>query len=349
MYIEKLRLNSKIIIVGLFSNPKIAPVTQASVLASLLTKNGYSVITTSSFTNKWLRLADIIRSMLLNAGRYNVAIVQFYSGNSFIWQYIASVIAKLLGKNLVFTVHGGGVPAKLKSKSSSRYLQLLKKADLITVPSRYLQNELGGFGLKTILIENIIDLRQYQFQDKKSIGPRLLWMRAFSDIYNPLMAVRVVNVLRNKYPEVKMIMGGPDLGMLSATKQLIHELTLGNNIELTGFMDMEMKQQYASACDIYISTNKIDNAPVTFLEMWAMGLPVISTNVGGVPYLVENKQTGIIVNDDDYNQMADAIESLIENKENTLAIIKNARIKAALYDEAPVLQKWEATLRIISA
>lgn len=348
MYIEKLSLNNKVIIVGLFSNPKTAPVTQASVLASLLSKNGYTVITTSGFINKWLRFVDIIRSMLLNAGRYNVAIVQFYSGNSFIWQYIAAFITKLLGKDLVFTVHGGGVPAKLKSKSSSRYLKLLKKADLITVPSQYLQNELVEFGLKTILIENIIDLKQYPFQDKKAIGPRLLWMRAFSDIYNPLMAVRVVNALRNKYPEVKMIMGGPDLGMLSATKQLIHELTLGNNIELIGFMDMEMKQQYASVCDIYISTNKIDNAPVTFLEMWAMGLPVVSTNVGGIPYLIENKQTGIIVNDDDYNQMAEAIESLIENKENTLAIIKNARIKAALYDEIPVLQKWEAALNTIS-
>lgn len=347
MYIEKLRLNSKIIIVGLFSNPKTAPVTQASVLASVLRENGYTVITTSGFINKWLRLADIILSLLLNAGRYNVAIVQFYSGNSFIWQYIAAIITKLLGKDLVFTVHGGGVPAKLKSKNS-RYLQLLKTADLITVPSRYMQNELAEFGLKTILIENIIDLKQYTFQDKKAIGPRLLWMRAFSDIYNPLMAVRVVNALRNKYPEVKMIMGGPDLGMLSATKRLIHDLGLDDNIVLAGFIDTEMKQQYALSCDIYISTNKIDNAPVTFIEMWAMGLPVVSTNVGGIPYLIENNKTGIIVNDDDYNQMARAVESLIENNENTLAIIKNARVQAALYDEAPVLQKWEAALNTIS-
>ncbi|OSZ82380.1 hypothetical protein CAP35_03670 [Chitinophagaceae bacterium IBVUCB1] len=341
---EKQSLKNRLLIVGLFSNPDKAPATQAFVLANALKRHGYEVNTVSGYVNRWLRLFDITFTMIARANRYDTAIVQFYSGSSFIWQYIAAIIAKLYRKKLLFTVHGGGVPDKLKSSIGKRYLSLLQKADLITVPSQYLQYELNRYNITSLLIENIISLDNYKFQNKQQIKPSVLWMRAFSDIYNPLMAVRVVNELKEKYPEVKMVMGGPDLGMLHATQKLISDLKLETNIELVGFINIEKKNHYASVCDVYISTNKIDNAPVTFLEMWALGLLVISTDVGGIQYLVDNNQTGVIVPDEDYKQMAAAIGRLIEDRYLAQTIIQRARDKAKTYDEAQVVQKWEQLL-----
>ncbi len=341
-------MQNRVIIVGLFSNADTAPVTQASVLANSLDKYGVEVITTSKHTSKWKRLLDVIFTMLLKQSRYDIAIVQFYSGNSFIWQYIAAHLAKLLGKKLIFTVHGGAVQQKLSSSIGSRYKRLLLKADIITVPSAYMQHELKKHGLTAVLIGNIIDLKQYHFQDKQQLSPKLMWMRAFSDIYNPLLAVRVVNELKQKYPNIKMMMGGPDLGLLDETKQLISKLKLESNIEIVGFMNMDLKQYYASQCDVYISTNRVDNAPVTFLEMWAMGLPVVSTDVGGINNLLDNEITGLVVKDSDYKEMASAVDRLIEDNILAQSIIHQARLKVKNYDEEVVVPKWSELLNGIN-
>ncbi len=341
---RNLPINKRILIVGLFAKSAKQVPTQALVLAGAMQKRGVELITTSRYINKWKRLLDIVFTMFTKASGYDVAIIQFYSGNSFIWQYIAAYIALLLNKKIVMTVHGGNVPVKLNSSIGNRYKKLLKKADLITVPSAFMQQELKKHDTASLLIENIIELSDYQFREKNNVRPSILWMRAFSDIYNPLMAVHVVNRLKVNYPDVKMVMAGPDLGMLSVTKELCTKLGLEKNIDFAGFINNQQKNQLADDCDIYISTNRVDNAPVSFLEMWAMGIPVVSTAVGGVPYLLQHGVTGMIAKDDDVQSMVEAIVSLVENPALSLSIIRNAKIKVAVYDEENVYRKWEEVI-----
>ena len=69
------------------------------------------------------------------------------------------------------------------------------------------------------------------------------------------------------------------------------------------------------AADIYINTNRIDNMPVAVLEACAMGLPVVSTDVGGIPDLLTHGETGLLVPDDDDDAMARAVQSLLTNSE----------------------------------
>lgn len=337
-------INKRILIAGLFAQSVNNPPTQAFVLANTMQKRGVQLTATSKHISKWKRLADIVFIMFIKASTYDVVIIQFYSGNSFIWQYIAAHIATVLNKKIVMTVHGGNVPAKLESSIGYRYKALLNKADLITVPSIFMQQELKKHGIASTLIENIIDLSDYQFREKNKIRPRILWMRAFSDIYNPLMAVTVLNILKQQYADVEMVMAGPDLGMLQQTKEFTRSLGVENNINFAGFINNQQKNQLAADCDIYISTNRIDNAPVSFLEMWAMGLPVVSTGVGGVPYLLDDGMTGIIAKDDDAQSMADAIISLIENQALSSSIINNAKMKVTAYDEVNVFKKWEEAI-----
>jgi glycosyltransferase involved in cell wall biosynthesis len=169
-------------------------------------------------------------------------------------------------------------------------------------------------------------------------------MRAFSDIYNPLMAVKVVAELKKKYPDIKIYMGGPDLGGLQATQKLIEELGLQDNIEIVGFMNFQAKIKYARQASVYISTNKIDNAPVSFLEMWAMGLPVISTNVGGVPYLVNDGENGLLIEQNDYTSMAEKVSKIFENKALADKLVNNGRTKVLNYDQNTVYEKWDKLL-----
>lgn len=336
-------MKKRIAIVGYFPVESRGPVTQAFELSRLLGTNGYSVVTVSKYGNKWIRLLDIVFQLIFKWYRYDIAIVQFYSGNSLIWQYIAAKIVKYFGKKLVFTVHGGGVPDRIKKLPRS-YLPLLKAADVVTVPSVFMKTALGQHAINSILIENTLPLNEYPFYHKETLRPVLLWMRAFSDIYNPLMAVRVVAELKKKFSSVKMYMGGKDLGLLNETKKLIEELDLANNIEIVGFMNLTDKKKYGNLCDFYITTNKIDNAPVTVLEMWAMGLVVISTKVGGMADLIDNGINGCLVNDNNHIGMAEKIEGIIVNNSLAHKLVANGKEKVKSYNEKVVYDKWEKVL-----
>jgi glycosyltransferase involved in cell wall biosynthesis len=337
-------LNKRVLIIGLFSDTTKFPITQAGELAKLLKANGYEVLTTSRFRNKLIRLLDIILSIIVNKNKFDVAIVQFYSGNSLIWQHIACSLAKWLEKKLIITIHGGGVPRRIKIYPR-RYLPLLKKADLITCPSEYIISELLQYGIFAKLIENSIPLESYPFVEKASIKPTLLWMRGLSPIYNPIMAVHVVKELKMSYPSIKLYIGGTDMGMKNEIESLIHSMALQENIEIVGFMDHAKKIEFAGKADIFISTSKIDNAPVCFTEMWAMGLPIISTNVGGIPFLIENNKTGILVEDGNAIEMATAVKKVIESSAFVQQIITNGRMHTQKYSEEKVAVKWDAALK----
>lgn len=336
----------KALVVGFFPDPNKNPITQAGELAKVLKQNGYQVSTVSKHKNKYLRIVDIILQMLFGASKYDVAVVQFYSGNSFIWQYFAGNIAKLLGKKLVFTVHGGSVPDRVKALPN-RYLPLLKKADVITCPSPFIISKLKEFGIEAQLVENSIPLEHYLFTDKKQIRPRLFWMRSFATIYNPAMAVKVVAELKKEFADVKLYMGGPDQGSLEEIKEMIVSEGLEDNIKILGFVDMTMKKKYSNEADVYICTNKVDNAPVTFLEMWAMGLPIVSSKVGGIPYLVNDGEDALLVADDDYKAMASKVKDVIENQALAEKMIHNGRERVKVYSEGEVYRKWDSLLTTV--
>ncbi len=333
----------RVLVVGFFSDTSKNVITQAGVIARILKGNGYDVYTVSRHKNRVLRMLHIVLFMIFKASKYDVALVQFFSGHSFIYQYFAANIAKVFGKKLVFTIRGGSVPARIKALPN-RYLPVLRMADVITCPSSFTKSELSKYDIDTVLLENSIPLEKYVFRDKSNLRPTLLWMRTFAHIYNPEMAVEVAKELKKDYPDVKLYMGGPDLGKLQYTKDLIEQYQLQDNVELIGFVDMEKKIAYSEKADMYICTNRVDNAPVTFLEMWAMGLPIISTNVGGIPFLVKDGEDAVLVSDEDYKAMAEQIKILISDNAKTRQLVAKGKQRIKAFSEEEVYKKWHSLL-----
>jgi glycosyltransferase involved in cell wall biosynthesis len=165
-------------------------------------------------------------------------------------------------------------------------------------------------------------------------------MRTLHEIYNPEMAVRVTALLSKKYPDVKMAIAGRDDGSLKKVTDLATQLNVSNLIELPGYLNKAEKNKYASTHDIYICTNRIDNAPVSLIEMMALGLPVVSVDVGGIPFLITNEVNGLLVNLDDDEAMADAISLIIEQPLIGKELVRNGLDYCKQFDEVPVLEKW---------
>ena len=112
--------------------------------------------------------------------------------------------------------------------------------------------------------------------------------------YNPIMAVRVLNVLKEKYSNSTLTMVGPDKdGTLEECRVLATDLELNGSIDFKGYMKKNDWINIAKDFDIFINTTNFDNMPVSIIEAMALGLPIVSTNVGGIPYLLENKKNAL--------------------------------------------------------
>lgn len=340
-------ISSKILMTGLFVSPKNKDLiyrTASDQLAEVLANHGYQLIKTSTQVNKYLRAIDILLTIMLQSFRYKIAIVPYYgSSNAFIIENWSTFFLKLFGKKIILVVHGGGLPSRLKN-NSTKYLSVLKRATHVITPSPYLQQELSVYGISCSVIENVVKLSDYTFHEKENFAPKLLWMRAFSDIYNPEMAIRVFAEVKKYFPNATLVMAGKDLGTLPQTKALANKLHVLDSIQFPGYVHTEKKNELAKQTDIYLCTNRIDNAPVTFIEMMALGLPIVSVNIGGIPYLISPEKNGLLVNLDDDIAMAKAIVQLVENPRLTKQLVRNGLATAKNYDALEVLQKWQIFL-----
>ena len=220
----------------------------------------------------------------------------------------------------------------------------MKRADVLFAPSAYFGAFFKQKGFDVFIIENPVDLSEYKFCVKKKIRPRIVWMRAFTDIYNPLMAVQVAKKLADHYEDFEMIMAGKDGPLFSSVKDLTKKYGLENKIIFPGYISTKQKQQYAQDYDIYICTNKIDNTPVSLTEFMQLGLPIVAVNTGGIPYMIENGINGLLINSDDAEDMFSKIKLLIDNQELSQSIISNAYNYVQQYDEKNVIDKWKELL-----
>jgi len=313
-------------------------------IAAMFRNNGVPVITSSAAAGKAKRFADTVSTLIAQRKNYDIAIVPLFgTWPSFLWQEIITRLLKFFNKKIILGIHGGSIPERI-DKGAQRFYTAMKRADILFAPSTYFSSLFKNKGFDIRVIENPVDLSAYTFCIKEKIRPRIIWMRAFTDVYNPFMAVRVAKRLAEKYTEFEMIMAGKE-GLLSdAVKTMAKDFGLNDKIVFPGYISMRQKQQYAAEYDIYICTNKIDNTPVSLTEFMQFGLPIVSVNTGGIPYMIEDGTNGLLVNADDDEAMFQKINTLINNHSFAQTIITNAYTYVQQYSETNVMKKWNAVL-----
>lgn len=285
--------------------------------------------------------------MLLNRKKFDIIILPLFgTRNSILWYRIISAAGRLLGKRMIAIVRGGSIVDNIE-KVNNPFISLLSRAEAIVTPSPFFKHVLGKLHLQCVVIENPIKIIRYPFKQKSLLRPRIIWMRTFHDIYNPQMAIEVAALLIRRFPDFKMVMAGADRGLLSACKVLAAEKGLNNCTDFPGYINLQQKNELAAEYDIYICTNKIDNAPFSFVEFMAMGLPIVSVATGGIPYLIKHEWNGLLCADNNPQQMTDAIVRLIENPKLAAQIRTNAYKYAHSYDEDTVAMKWKTLLHEI--
>jgi glycosyltransferase involved in cell wall biosynthesis len=333
---------------GLFVHPKNEKLnirTSSDRTAEMFLKYGIDTVTVSYLKNKFLRLYDTVYTTINKRNHYDIAVVPLFgTWPSFIWQTMIVRLLKLFKKKVILRILGGSIPERT-DKGAQRFIRSMKRADVLIAPSAYMSQYFKKKGFNIQVLENPIDLSQYKFHQKKIIRPRILWMRAFTEIYNPAMAIRVAKRLSQKYNDFEMVMAGKDGPLTIPIKKMAEESGLHDKIVFPGYINMQEKLVFANDYDIYICTNKIDNAPVSLIEFMSLGLPVVSVNVGGIPYLIKDEQNGLLVNNDDDEAMFLQICRLIEDPSLATSICCNAYEYAQQYDEKNVIGKWTVLIK----
>lgn len=317
--------------------------TQGQIVADLLSAEGVQVTCVSSKINRAARLAEIVATLVKDHRKFDAVVLEVYSGLGFIIADIAGRLCNKFKLPLIMFLHGGHLPEFIE-KYPRQTKRALDRADFLIAPSEFLAQKIGVHGFKIAVVPNVIDLEFYPFRERSRIQPRLVWMRSFHSIYNPEMALKVLAELRESVPEATLTMAGVDKGLEKKIKDSARELNLSEAVSFPGFLDAEAKRREFAAADIYLNTNRIDNMPVSVVEACAFGLPVVATEVGGIPFLLTDRENGLLVPDGDVSAMTRAVKELLADPELTRTISQNAGKLAERSAWSRVRNDWENLL-----
>ena len=311
-------------------------------LSERLADKGWTVITTSDKENQLFRLLDMLRSVIKERKKYVLAQIDVFSGPAFLYAGICSCLLRVLKKPVVLTLHGGRLP-EFASENPCRVGRLLRNAQMVVTPSPFLQSSLKQFRPDIHLIPNPIDLPASIFRLRKHPTPNLIWVRAFHETYNPSLAVKVLNELKNDIPDIRISMIGPIKSNSSMKKmqELIDAFQLNNQIIIIpGVLNSEIPN-YLNKSDIFINTSNYDTSPRSLIEAMANGLCLASTNVGGIPWLVEDQEEALLVPPNDPEAMAAAVRRILTEPGLAAKLSTNARSRAEKLDWSGILPQWE--------
>jgi glycosyltransferase involved in cell wall biosynthesis len=340
----------RVLIIGNFLSKVVGNRGVCEELAPRLREAGFSVIITSERKRRVERLLGMLLTCWKHRGSYDVAQVDVYSGPSFLWAESVCWMLRRLHKPYVLTLHGGALP-DFARREKQRVSKLLKSAAAVTVPSSYLLTRMAAYCKNLLLLPNALDLHQHRPVIRSPLHPKLIWLRAFHEIYNPVMAVRVLAHLKNEFPGIGLTMVGPDKDSSSLKNTIATARACGveSHLKVMGYVKKSEVPQCLERADIFLNTSNFDNTPVSVLEAMASGLCVVSTNAGGIPNLLKTEEEALLVPVNDDLAMAAAVRRLLTDEPLSRGIQTRALAKVEQFDWKVVLPQWQTLLKSVAA
>ncbi len=303
-------------------------------------QEGYDVITTSSKKNKVFRLLDMVWCLIANRKKTDIVLMDVYSTSAFWFAYVIALLARMFGLPYVPILHGGNLPARLKN-SPGLCKTLFGKAKINASPSVYLELAFKEAGFNVAYVPNFVEIEKYQFKHRAAASPKILWVRSLHKIYNPTLAIKALKILHDRGIAANLCMVGPDKdGSRQEVEDLAKSLGMDKFLTFTGVLPVEKWLALSADYDIFINTTNFDNLPVSIIEAMALGFPIVSTNVGGLPYLIEDGKDGLLVPPDDAEAFANKIELLLTTPGLAAKLSTNARAKAETFAWQSIKEKW---------
>lgn len=250
-------------------------------------------------------------------------------------------IARTRKKKVLIHYHSGEAPDHLRRSWVAR--RILKRTDCRVVPSDYLVDVFARFGLPAKAIANAVDMDQFSFRSRIPLRPRIICSRGFHPYYGVEDVVRAFHAIREKHSDAVLYLlgAGP---RERAIRELVKSLRL-SGVEFTGVVPHHEIANYYERADIFINASRLDNMPVSILEAFASGTPVVTTAAGGIGYMVENERTGLLCEPGDWQALAENVLRLLREPELARRLAENAHGESTKYQWGAVRREWLAAYR----
>lgn len=344
-------MKKDVLIIGEFPPPYDGIGVQSETLHTLLKKSGLEVdiLRTNIKPDSPLKKIPVVRAIiyeiifiiLLFKKIIFVRNVHILAG-SFLSFYLFAVppiiVGKFLRKNLILHYHGGGLKEFLKD-SGAILRFIFNLVDHIVVPSGFLKNIFDQYGIKSMIIPNIVESGKFKFAKKDKILPIYLSVRYLREIYNVKSIVEAMKIVCKRFPDAKLIIAGEGEQM-EDIRDYITKNQLTENISLIGNIPNEQMASLYQKAYVLVNASIVDNAPVSLIEAMFSGLLIISSRAGGIPYMVKHNETAILVEKPTKEKLAEAMINAVLNQEKSLEIIQNAYRQCQIYNWEYIKKLW---------
>jgi colanic acid/amylovoran biosynthesis glycosyltransferase len=237
---------------------------------------------------------------------------------------------------VVTTFHGSDISRYIKTGGSHAYESLFRRGELFLPISNYWREKLIGLGSppeKTVVHRMGIDVRKYRFvpgKDFKNDRVRILTVARLVEKKGVKYGILALEKLVRRFPNIEYNIAG-DGPLRKELNSLINSLSLNHNINLLGWKDQDEMQHIMQRADILLAPSVTgkdgdkEGIPVVLMEAMAVGLPVISTFHSGIPEIVINNETGLLVREGDVEGLSQKIADLIVNSNLRIHLRQKAR------------------------
>ena len=303
---------------------------------------------------KWVEKIPGVRTVVreplyllaLWRGLKNVDIAHIFSASY--WSFLLAPvpawwIARMRKKKVLVHYHSGEARDHLQRFRTAR--SMLSRMGMLIVPSGYLVDVFEEFGLKAKVIPNIVDLSQFHFCSRMPLRPHLVCTRGFHPYYRVDLVVRAFAEVQKVFPDARLDLAGAG-PVEKEIRDLVHQLKLSGVRFLGAVPRTEIGRVYDEA-DIFVNASSLDNMPVSVLEAFASGTPVVSTAPEGMRYLIEHERTGLLSPPGEAAPLAQNILRVLRDAELSSRLAANAYEESGRYRWASVRESWLAAYRTL--
>ncbi|MDD3985228.1 MAG: glycosyltransferase family 4 protein [Methanobacterium sp.] len=207
--------------------------------------------------------------------------------------------------------------------------KVLSSAEVIIATTKAYANEspfLRKYKDKIVVIPNGITISEITTQytreeSRTNLGlpledKTILFFGSLVQYKGPDILLKAFNSLKNDFPNTKLIFAGRG-PMLDYLKSMAKKYGIENKVFFPGFIDQDKKPLYYKAADIFClpSTTMAESFGIVNLEAMAAGIPIIASDLGGIPDIVKHEINGLLAKPGDHQSLANTLTYLLENED----------------------------------
>jgi glycosyltransferase involved in cell wall biosynthesis len=279
--------------------------------------------------------------------RYDVVHVFSASYYSYLLSALpAVIIGRLMGKRVLLNYHSGEAEDHLANWPRTA-VPGMRLAHRIVAPSGYLVDVFARYGLAAESIHNVVELDLFPYTERTTVRPVFLTNRHHEQLYNVPGALRAFALIQERRPDARFIVAG-DGSMRPQLERLAQELGL-RRIEFVGSVSTQQMARLHAEADVCINASDIDNMPVSIIECLSSGLPVVTTDAGGIPYIVRDGETALIAPRNDPAALAERALRLLDEPGLAARLGRNGRDACGAFRWSRVRAQWRDTYLSLAA